>query len=238
MINVDRNVVEELKVKVALGCRVVAKLGLADYLGHVSARVPGTDYVLIKARGTDCGNLLLMTPDKVVMVDMDANVVEGNYRSPNETVLHTEAYRAHPNVMALVHTHQHYSTAVAAGGKDILPMLGIMSVVAAKPLPVYKSSLKVITKEQGADVAKVLGDSIGCHLLNHGILMTGKSVEDAVINAIWLEMQAKMTILSSIVGTPIPQSPEEVELNLKQADPGKGRWNYYVSLLDQPYVTI
>lgn len=234
----DRNLVEELKVKVALGCRVIAKLGLADYLGHVSARVPGTDYVLIKARGVDCGNLLSMTPDKVVMVDLDANVVEGNYRAPNETKLHTEVYKAHPRVMALVHDHQHYATAVAAAGKDILPMLGVMSVVAAKPLPVYKSSLKVVTTEQGADVARVLGDSIGCHLLNHGILMTGKSVEDAVVNTIWLEMQAKMTILSSQVGTPIPQSPEEVQLNLEQADPGPGRWNYYVSLLDQPYVTI
>ena len=234
----DRNVVEDLKVKVALGCRVLAKLGLADYLGHVSARIPGTDNVLIKARGTDLGNLLLMTPDKVVMVDLDGNLVEGNYRPPGETKLHTEVYKAHPHVMALVHDHQHYATAVAAAGKEILPMLGIMSVVAAKPLPVYRSSLKVVTTEQGADVAKVLGDAIGCHLLNHGIIMTGKSVEDAVVNAIWLEIQAKMTILSSQIGTPIPQSPEEVQLNLQQADPGPGRWNYYVSLLDQPYVTI
>jgi len=53
----DRNGVGELKVQVAEGCRIPARLGLADYLGHVSARVPGTNYVLIKARGVDPGNL-------------------------------------------------------------------------------------------------------------------------------------------------------------------------------------
>jgi L-ribulose-5-phosphate 4-epimerase len=236
--NLDQSIIQGLKEKIATGCRILAKLGLADYLGHVSARVPGTDYVLIKARGTDLGNLLEMTPERVVMVDLEANHVEGAYRAPGETRLHTEVFKARPEVMALAHTHQHLSTAFGAAGKPILPMLGIMSAVCAGPLPVYQSSLKIVTAEQGRDVARTLGAAIGCHLKNHGILMTGTSVEEAVINAIWLEMQAKMTLLASLVGTPSPQTPEEVQLNIEQADPIAGRWKYYVSLLDQPYVTL
>jgi ribulose-5-phosphate 4-epimerase/fuculose-1-phosphate aldolase len=95
-----------------------------------------------------------------------------------------------------------------------------------------------VTADQGAAVARVLGDAIGCHLKNHGILITGKSVEEAVINAIWLEMQAKVTMLATMIGTPSPQTPEEVQLNVEQAEPIAGRWRYYVSLLDLPYVTL
>jgi L-ribulose-5-phosphate 4-epimerase len=236
--NLNQETVQELKEKVATGCRILAKLGLADYLGHVSARVPGTEYVLIKARGTDLGNLLEMTPDRVIMVDLEANHVEGKYRAPAEAKLHTEIFKARPDVMGLVHTHQHLATAFGAAGKPILPMLGIMSVVCAKPMPVFQSSLKIVTAEQGAAVARVLGDGLGCHLKNHGILMTGKSVEEAVINAIWLEIQAKMTMLATVIGTPSPQTPEEILLNTEQADPIAGRWKYYVSLLDLPYVTL
>jgi L-ribulose-5-phosphate 4-epimerase len=236
--NVNQETIDDLKEKVATGCRILAKLGLADYLGHVSARVPGTKYVLIKARGTDLGNLLEMTPDRVVMVDLEANHVEGKYRAPGETKLHTEIFKARSDVMGLVHTHQHLATSFGAAGKPILPMLGVMSAPCAEPLPTYHSSRKVVTAEQGADVAKALGNAVGCHLKNHGILMTGRSVEEAVIYAIWLEMQAKMTLLGAMLGNLNPQSPEEVKLNMEEADPMTGRWKYYVSLLNQPYVTI
>lgn len=188
---IDKAVVDDLKEKVATGCRILAKLGLADYLGHVSARVPGTNYVLIKARGTDLGNLLEMTPERVIMVDLEANLIEGKYRAPGETKLHTEVFKARPDVMGLVHTHQHLATSFGAAGKPILPMLGVMSAPCGEPLPTYVSSRKVVSAQQGADVAKVLGKAVGCHLKNHGILMTGKSVEEAVIYAVWLRCRQR-----------------------------------------------
>jgi ribulose-5-phosphate 4-epimerase/fuculose-1-phosphate aldolase len=235
----DRKVVEELKVTVATGCRIIAKLGLADYLGHVSARIPGTNYVLIKASGLLMGNLLHTTPDRVVMVDIEGELVEGLYRQPNETRLHTEIYRKRPDVMGIVHDHQHYATSLAAAGKPVLPMLGVMSAPVARPLPVFPSSLKICSHEQGAAVAECLGDYPGLHLQNHGIVMTGTSVEEAVINAIWLELQAKVTWMVWATGsTPHPQSDEEVKLNTEQAEKWQGRWNYYKSLLDEPFVML
>ena len=47
----DRTVIRELREKVALGSRVLARFELVDYLGHLSARIPGSDLVLIRARG-------------------------------------------------------------------------------------------------------------------------------------------------------------------------------------------
>ncbi|HXF35467.1 MAG TPA: hypothetical protein VN603_12925, partial [Candidatus Acidoferrales bacterium] len=64
--------VKKLRERVALGCRVLAKLELVDYLGHVSARVPGTDFVFIRARGAEQGNQLHMTAEQVTLVDLEA----------------------------------------------------------------------------------------------------------------------------------------------------------------------
>jgi L-ribulose-5-phosphate 4-epimerase len=233
----DRNLVEQLKVKVADGCRILAKLGLADYLGHVSARVPNTDYILIKARGVEMGNLLDMTPDRVVMLDIEGNHIEGNYRAPDEAKLHTEVYRVRPDVMGIAHDHQYYATAFAATEKPILPMgfpmMARMRNYSGPYLPNFEGGLKVVTKEQGAAVATCLGDAVACLMRNHGVLVTGKSVEDAVINAIWLENQAKITFLASLIGTPVPMTEEQIDRNVAELAPPEGRWRYYMSLLKQ-----
>lgn len=52
------------------------------------------------------------------------------------------------------------------------------------------------------------------------------------------QMQAKMTLFGHLLGNVSPQSPEEVKLNIEEADPIAGRWKYYVSLLNLPYVSI
>lgn len=77
-----------------------------------------------------------------------------------------------------------------------------------------------------------LGGSLGIHLRHHGIVMTGPGVEEAVVNAIWLEDQAKMTLLATVLGNPEPMRQEEVEIQAKEMFGVTGRWNYYASLLE------
>lgn len=232
---IDPQVVQQLKENIALGCRILAKLELSDYLGHVSARIPGTDLVLIKARGLDMGNLLDMTPDKVVTVDLEGRKVEGEgLNPPDEVVLHTEIFKARPDVMSVVHTHQKISTVLGDLGIRILPMQGIMAAIAAREIPVFESSLKIVTHEQGAGVAQALKDHSAIHLRNHGVCTVGDSIEQAVVFAIWLEEQAKLTWYASMAGTPRGMSQEEVELQIKDAlGPMASRWRYYCSLLDK-----
>lgn len=61
--------------------------------------------------------------------------------------------------------------------------------------------------------------------------MTGLGVEEAVVNAIWLEDQAKMTLLTTVLGNPEPMRQEEVEIQAKEMFGVAGRWNYYAGLL-------
>ena len=232
-IDLDSPDIHALREKVALGCRILAKLDLVDYLGHVSARVPGTDNVLIRARGAEQGNQLHMTYKHVSLVDIDAQKIGGDFQVPDETKLHTEIYRVRPDVLAVVHTHQPIATIFGDLEKPILPMQGVMAAVVAQgDIPVYHSARKVTTTEQGAEVAKVLGDKQIVHLQNHGVTIAGESVEEVVINAIWLEHQARLTWMASMIGTPKGMSKGDLDMQKADAFGMGARWKYYASLLD------
>jgi ribulose-5-phosphate 4-epimerase/fuculose-1-phosphate aldolase len=64
------------------------------------------------------------------------------------------------------------------------------------------------------------------------VVIAGGSVEEVVIKAIWLENQAKLTLMASLVGTPRGMRPEDVEFQAKEAFGIEGRWRYYTSLVD------
>src|SRR5438105_7078425 len=226
----DGTVIQELRQKVALGSCVLAHFELVDYLGHLSARIPGSDFVLIRARGAEQGDQRRMTPEQVSLVDLEANHLEGEYRPPDETRLHTEVYKARPDVLAVVHTHQPLATIFGDVEKPILPMQAVMATAVPDEIPIYRSARKVMTAEQGAEMARVLGHRSIVHLQNHGVTIAGQSVEEVVIKAIWLEGQAKLTLLASMIGTPHGMTPEDVEHQANEAFGIEGRWRYYVSL--------
>lgn len=231
-VDVNAPEVRRLRERVALGCRVLAKLELVDYLGHVSARIPGTDYVFIRARGAEQGNQLHMTAEQVSLVDLEARKVEGQFPPPDETKLHTEIYKARPDVQAVVHTHQPIVTIFGDLEKSILPMQGVMAQVCEHEIPIYPSARKVTTTEQGAELARVLGEKPIVHLRNHGIAIAGESVEQVCIYAIWLEHQAKLTMWASMIGKPRGMSREDLLAQSADGFGWDGRWRYYTSLLD------
>lgn len=224
--------VKALRERVAMGCRVLAKLELVDYLGHVSARIPGTDFVFIRARGAEQGNQLHMTAEQVSLVDLEAKKVEGRYPPPDETKLHTEIYKARPDVRAVVHTHQSIATIFGDLEKPILPMQGVMAQVCEHEIPIYPSARKVTTTEQGVELARVMGERPIVHLRNHGIAVAGESVEQVCIYAIWLEHQAKLTMWASMIGKPRGMSREDLKAQSADGFGFEGRWRYYTSLLD------
>jgi L-ribulose-5-phosphate 4-epimerase len=227
--------VRALREKIALGSRILAKLELVDYLGHISARVPETDVVLIRARGAEQGNQLHMTYKQATPVDLDAKQIGGKFPPPDETKLHTEIYKMRPDVTAIVHTHQGLTTVFGDLEKPILPMQGVTASVLAQcghNIPIYRSSRKITTTEQGIEVAKTLGDKNIVHLQNHGVTIVGQTVEEVVIYAIWLEHQAKLTWWASQIGEPRGMRADELAQQGSEAFGMGPRWKYYASLLD------
>src|SRR5438270_350023 len=138
----DSSVVQELRQKVAMGSRVLARFELVDYLGHLSARVSGTGCVLIRARGAEQGDQRRMTPEQVSLVDLEANHLDGEYRPPDETRLHTEVYKARPDVLAVVHTHQPLALLHQPGRPSVGARLASPWCLALVPRPCRQPALR------------------------------------------------------------------------------------------------
>ena len=75
--------------------RMMVMAELLDYSGHVSARIPGTDRILILPRDASRAGV---TPDDMLVIDLDGKVLDGNRLPPTETAIHLGVYRAREDV--------------------------------------------------------------------------------------------------------------------------------------------
>lgn len=225
----------ELRELLATACRILYRLGLSDYLGHPSARLPGTDRVLIKpkhsprVRGFD-----RVTADMMVLVDLDGNLLEGQDPPPAERFIHTEIYRARPDVQAVVHTHQPIATLLGVVGQPILPILHIESPLVERPVPTFPCAELVVNADLGRALAEALGDHEVCHLQGHGIVSVAGSVQEATLNTIHLERLAEANFRAAQVGrSPRVIPPEEIAALRRHRAAPAGRWAYYAELAGQ-----
>jgi L-ribulose-5-phosphate 4-epimerase len=222
----------EQRALLATSCHILYKLGLSDYLGHPSVRLDA-DRILIKpkhspkVRGMDT-----MRPEDMVVVDLDGKLVEGEHEPPSERFIHTEIYRARPDVGSVVHTHQPMATLLGIVELPILPLLHVESaVVEQQPVPIFACAELIVSQAQGRRVAEALGQHRVCHLQGHGIVSVAQSVQAATLGAIHLERLAEVNYRVAQLGRPprvIP--PEELQALKGQLASPAGRWAYYAEL--------
>ncbi len=222
----------ELRDLLATSCRILYRLGLSDYLGHPSARVPGTERVIIKpkhsarVRGMDT-----MTGDHMIVIDLDGKLLEGDDPPPSERFIHTEIYRARPDVLSVVHTHQPMSTIMGVAEQPILPILHVEGNLVERPVPIFHCAELVVNPELGRGAAAALGDHKVCHLQGHGIVSVGQTVQEATIGAVHLERLADANYKIAALGK-LPRVIPPNELGALKATiaPLTGRWAYYAEL--------
>jgi ribulose-5-phosphate 4-epimerase/fuculose-1-phosphate aldolase len=227
--------VRELRRRVALACRILDKLGLADYLGHPSARIGDSQYIVVKPRhSVRIKGMASMTTENIVIVDLDGRQHVGEDLPPGELSLHLEIYRARPDVNAVVHTHQLMSTCFGTVARPILPILHLEGPFLAEGIAIYPSPLLINTPERGRAMAQALGQHAVMHLQGHGIVTTGPTIEEATLLAIHLERLAQANYIAQALGTPRVIPPDELEVLRAEIAPPTGRWAYYASLVEEP----
>ena len=103
---------QELRETVALANRTLHHQGLTTYAGHASIRIPGTDCILIKPRPHV--SMDRVTADMIMTLDLEGAIIDAPEGAiiPVEWSLHTEIYKARPDVGSVVHTHQKWCTGV------------------------------------------------------------------------------------------------------------------------------
>ena len=84
--------------------------------GNVSAVDEETGYVVIKPSGVSYDE---MKAEDMVVLDLEGNVMEGNYRPSSDTPTHLVLYKKYPEIKGIVHTHSEWATSWAQAGRDI-----------------------------------------------------------------------------------------------------------------------
>ena len=233
----------ELKKKVALAHHVLAHQGLADYHGHVSARIPGTRSLLIKPV---LKPLHRITSTDILVVDVDEykKSCEENWAKvggkrevtraklpPRETMIHAAIYEARPDVNSVVHTHQPLATAFSVAGIPLLPIYN-QAAAFAPETPIFPSPRLIYRLQDGIELVQALGNHMAVLMQGHGITTVGEGVEQATSQAVYLERTAYMQWVASSVGkaTPMPQKDIEI-MKENMVYRAYDAFSYFASLL-------
>ncbi|MBQ3395064.1 MAG: class II aldolase/adducin family protein, partial [Synergistaceae bacterium] len=108
---------EKLREEVYRANMELPERGLVVYTwGNVSGIDREKGLVVIKPSGVEYDEL---TPDKLVIVDLNNNIVEGNLNPSSDTKTHVELYKSFPETGGIVHTHSSHAVAWAQAGKSI-----------------------------------------------------------------------------------------------------------------------
>jgi len=222
--------VDQLKEKVALATRMLARQGIIASSGHISARIPGTDRVLI---GPGDVTRDILTADDIVTVDLNSKKIDGKRKDPLETEIHTGIYRARPDVMAVVHSHPVHSVVFSITKKPILAV-SVHGAIFADGVPTFDQVGHINTRELGDGLAKALGSRRAVLIKMHGAAVVGASVEEAFVAALQLEENAEKQLWAeATAGKVEAMTAEEAARSVRQSfQPSsiQKRWQYYLDL--------
>lgn len=201
---------DQLRERVATACRLIAMEGFTDLtLGHVSARLPGERTIWIKKKGYALDEV---EPEHVIPLDLDdPDAFAKNREYHLESVMHTEVYRARPDVNAVIHGHPLYGTALGATDGTLRTMTHD-AVLFTDGLGIYDDGPALVTeKGQATRVAEALGTRRAALLRNHGVVIAGEDLRWATLTAITLERAIRFQVVAASLGEPHPISQADAE---------------------------
>ena len=218
----------EARTQLTDAIRMLERANVVDYNGHFSARV-GENRLLINSGPSVRGAL---TEADIIAIDMDGKPLDGNVPPPLEFHLHSEIYRARPEVNAVVHTHPRWSTYLSMTGTPYKPVFA--QGVLLGDIPLFDSPNSINTKPMGEQLAQALGSGPSILLKSHGVTVVGSDVVEAFTLAIYLEENSERQYMASQLGTPYVFSEEEQRLcreKLWTRSLFKKTWDHYRSKL-------
>lgn len=222
------------KSDLALACRVLAAEGLGDYIwGHVSVRAEQPGAFWLKGAGL---GLEEITPDDLVLMDLDGNILAGHRPRHVEWPIHAGVLRARPDVNAVVHSHAPASVAVSCIEVDLEPLCHEAIRWMPAPPRFTETSDLIDSPDLGRAVADRMGDGPGVLLRNHGMVVGTGDVRSAAIMAIFLERACRTQISVMAIGAGYAAAPardaasRRDKMNVpRQFD---ALWSYLVRRLD------
>ena len=212
---------EELKKQVYEANMLLPKYNLVTFTwGNVSGIDREAGLFVIKPSGVDYDKL---TPEDMVVVDLQGNKVEGRYNPSSDTATHMVLYNRFPEIGGIVHTHSTWATSWAQAGRGI-PCYGtthadyiygqvpcVRNLTKAEIDEAYELNTGVLIADHFTEkkIDPVATPAVLCK--NHGPFTWGKDAMEAVHNAVVLEEVAKMATNTEVINSQVQPAPQELQ---------------------------
>jgi ribulose-5-phosphate 4-epimerase/fuculose-1-phosphate aldolase len=198
------------RVKLAAAYRIIARQGLDDGLaGHISLRVPGApDYFWVNPFGKMFSEV---TAENLVLVNSKGEIIDG-WPMINQAgfCIHAAIHHARPDINCACHTHPPAGSAYSSLG-ILLDPLEQTGCSFFEDHAIYREYTGIVLDEQQTvDITSALGTKRALILANHGLLTTGPSVEQAVLDMIDMERTCAVNLRAMATGRPLQVVPPEV----------------------------
>jgi L-fuculose-phosphate aldolase len=222
---------DEIKQQLIWAGKVLVAEGQDDFTrGHISFRLPDNPSLFfMKPHSLGLDEITL---ENILTIDLEGNVVAGTARRHSEVYIHSEIFKLRPDLHCVIHTHPPYSVALSATGRP-MSCYSQPGALFYEALGVYTDTINLIrTHEMGAGVAKALGPHRAVLLKNHGVVMAGTSIAEAVVRVIMLENAAMVQMTAEAVGDQAPEFPradiEKLKHDISRPDQFVVNFDYLV----------
>ena len=212
---------EQLKQEVYEANMLLPKYHLVTFTwGNVSGIDREKGLFVIKPSGVDYDKL---TPDSMVVVNLEGEVVEGDYRPSSDTPTHVVLYNRFQEIGGVVHTHSPWATSWAQADRGI-PCYGtthadylygqvpcVRTLTKEEIETAYEKHTGVLIADEFERLAVDYLATPAVLCKNHGPFTWGKDAKEAVHNAVVLEEVAKMAARCEQIDPKVNPAPQELQ---------------------------
>src|SRR5712691_12552599 len=222
--------------------RVLAREGVVDSFGHVSARHPDRPdrYLLSRARAPDC-----IEADDIMEFTLEGEPTNARGRKPYlERFIHGAIFEARPDVHSVVHNHSPSVIPFSVTATKLKPLLHMCANIGHE-VPVWDShdkfgdtALLVENMEMGRDLARAMGSGRTILMRGHGATVLAPSVRHAVFISIYLEVNAKLQMQAMAMGNITFLTAGEIDNVISRTGPYtlNRAWENWCRRANRPFV--
>lgn len=204
--------VQQAKIELAAALRWAARLGFqSGVCNHFSVVMPGrSDLMLINPEGYFWAEARV---SDLVVTGHDGKIVSQNGHSVEQTAfsIHAPIHRLLPHAVAVLHTHMHHATAICMRkGGTVSP--SYLSAMSLYQRIAYDRGFDgpALSPAEGERLAGLIGDNFILMMENHGPLVIGATIGEALLRLTYLEDTCRMQLLAEAGGRELQAIPSQL----------------------------
>ncbi len=225
-----RSTLRVLEEDLKIGAKIL-DWEIGDIWGHVGVRLPENQGIAVQ---------MFRPPEEgkknwLMHFDFSLKKLSGVGTIPREAVIYTEIFKARPDVNAIVHCHAQMCIALSLADRPV-NWIHLQSARFKGGTPIFPRPIYILDATEGAALARTLEDASALMIKGHGIVTVGKTIDEACINALYMERTAKIMAVAYLHGFKGPQeesmqtmsrSREKLFARPRANMAHSAEWNFY-----------